>query len=185
MKKTLRKEYLALRENLKMDRVSAASEKIFNFLKQLDLGSHIFIYVSMRNEVDTKPILDYLWSENKHVYLSKSNFNDQSMTLYEVNKDTPLIKNDWGILEPSEDNEELKDLSKLTSIIVPGLLFSREGHRMGYGKGFYDRFFEQAPHATRIALCMDEFLLEQIPYDAWDVPMDIIITENEVLSWQK
>ena len=70
-------------------------------------------------------------------------------------------------------------------IIVPGSAFSREGYRVGYGKGFYDRYLAAHPELNRIGVCYDVQLLWQCPHDEYDVKMDRIVTEFEELYFQR
>lgn len=83
----------------------------------------------------------------------------------------------FGIPEPSADAPRLLgDAAAL--IVVPGVAFDARGHRLGTGKGYYDRALPEQPNALRLGVCLEAFITDEIPADPWDVPMDAIATES-------
>ncbi|MBI3591801.1 MAG: 5-formyltetrahydrofolate cyclo-ligase [Candidatus Melainabacteria bacterium] len=94
---------------------------------------------------------------------------------------TKLVKNRFNILEPeiTDDNffDQISKKVKLDLIFVPGLCFDKERNRLGFGAGFYDRFLLLNPNSIKIGCCPKGCLVDKLPVDAWDVKMDIIITD--------
>ena len=93
-----------------------------------------------------------------------------------------------GIPEPDPKLAHARSIpaTQLEVVIVPGAVFDRRGYRLGYGGGYYDRFLAlEAPQALRIGLCFDLQLVDQLPEEAHDVPMDWLVTEQESLSWPR
>ena len=96
-------------------------------------------------------------------------------------KEDPLIANRLGILEPGQQAEELKADSQ-TLICVPAVLCDREGARIGYGGGFYDRFFERHRNMTTVGIVFDDFLVSKLPTEAWDRPVDYVCTDLSLIT---
>jgi len=90
-----------------------------------------------------------------------------------------MKKGAYGILEPKTVRKA--DENNIDVILVPGLAFDRNGGRMGFGKGYYDRLLESSK-AVKIGLCYDFQILEKIPTESHDVPMNFVITEKEILE---
>lgn len=86
-----------------------------------------------------------------------------------------LVTNRWGVSEPLTGALVLP--SELDCVIVPGLAFDKRGYRLGYGKGFYDRFLADLNVPT-IGVCFSQFLLDELPFDVYDVPVSSVVTER-------
>lgn len=114
--------------------------KIYNKLFQTDEWKRakiIAVTLSTEIEIDTNPIIEEAFLENKLVIIPKA-FSNGIMKFYQYNKETELVKSKFGILEPKDTRKEINpDL-----IIVPGLAFSKSGYRLGYGGGYYDRYLQ-------------------------------------------
>lgn len=91
----------------------------------------------------------------------------------------PLLPNRWGIPEPLESSEVV-DPSLAACILIPALACDRSGTRLGYGQGFYDRFLPQVK-GLRVAVVPEQGLVETLPRDPWDVPMEVIVTESQIV----
>ncbi|WP_010521355.1 5-formyltetrahydrofolate cyclo-ligase [Aquimarina agarivorans] len=146
-KKELRKKYKALRAQLTPAAIEHKSIAIANQLLQLDIWNydyyHIFLPITKQNEVDTEFILHILQGKDKHVVISKSNFTDGSLSHYLLTDQTQLSVNEWGIPEPLGNGIPIPD-DKIEVVFVPLLAFDKKGNRVGYGKGFYDKFLALA-----------------------------------------
>ena len=101
------------------------------------------------------------------------------MSLSYINSMDDMKKGAYGILEPKTVRKA--DENNIDVILVPGLAFDRNGGRMGFGKGYYDRLLESSK-AVKIGLCYDFQILEKIPTESHDVPMNFVITEKEILE---
>jgi len=92
----------------------------------------------------------------------------------------PLIQHSYGMLEPSPGSPEV-DPAILEAILVPGLAFDRNGYRIGYGKGYYDRFLSQLrPEVLTIGLVPEALIVQKIVQDPWDIPVQFLATELSV-----
>ena len=194
MNKTqLRKLYLEKRNLLTPDDCKVKSKFIadnfFNFpefnLSQL-LYLHIYLPIIGKKEIDTFIILKELTQNfpNIKVALSKSNFTDCSMRFYEYTQETKLIENAYGIPEPDAGNRIIRP-DQLDLVLVPLVSVDESGNRIGYGKGFYDRFLTNCrPDCKKIGLSFEKPVPQIIP-DELDVPLDFCITPEQVYDFRK
>ena len=179
-KKTLREKYIKIRKDIKNK--EEKSELIKENLKKLDdynKAKKVGIYYSMENEVDTKPIIKDLIGRKKEVYLPK--VIGENMTFIKINSiDFDKEKTDFGVIEPIyESKNELK--GNLDIIIIPGICFDIDKNRVGFGKGFYDKYLENR-NIKKISICFDKQLLinDKIQINKNDIKMDIVITEKRM-----
>lgn len=136
---------------------------------------HCFISMNDRFEVDTLNLIEFMLSHNKEVVVPITNFKDGTLSQSKLNSLSVLKKNKWGVLEPEkiiEDTENGFDL-----ILVPLLAADRKGNRLGYGKGFYDRFLIKCK-AKSFGLVFNEFILKEIPTDMFDIKLSGLISEK-------
>ncbi len=173
MKEELRKKYLVIRKNI-LDRCiknKKILEKIID-LKAVKEASVILTYVSTDNEVDTIELIKYLLKNNKLVAVPR--VDGDSMNFYYIKSLDDLNKGYMNIYEPIGD-DMVKSFSKAISI-TPGICYSNDGYRIGYGKGFYDRFYSKN-RVYSIGLCYSECLTSEKFNDLYDVAVDEIITD--------
>ena len=97
-----------------------------------------------------------------------------------------LAPSRWGIPEPRPERCPLVDPAQVDLVLVPGVAFDRWGNRLGYGAGFYDRLFQRlAPSALRVACLQDALLVERVPAEPHDAPVDLLLTESMALVCQR
>lgn len=173
-KKNLRKEYLKIRHDIK-DKTQK-SDDVFN--KIINLGIYknsktIGIYYSMDDEVSTVSLIDYSLMLGKEVCIPRV-INNNEMEFHKITDRFNLSKSKYGVLEPT--NNDFVDPKSIDLMIVPGVVFSKELYRIGYGAGFYDRYLPKT-NAYKIGLSFKETLINVIPYDENDVKLDLIITD--------
>lgn len=138
-------------------------------------SKNIALYYPYNNELDITPILS---KKNKNCFLPKIN-QDSSMTFHRYFNKKNLINDEYGILSP---NSQIADPQSIDLWILPALLADKKGFRLGYGKGFYDKFFAQNNiTATKIIFIPNELLMENLPTEKYDIPANIIITETEII----
>ncbi|WP_265427558.1 5-formyltetrahydrofolate cyclo-ligase [Chryseobacterium sp. YIM B08800] len=186
MKKSeLRKIYLEKRKGLSQDEVSHLSERIFqnfiNYFKPVsDQKIHIFIPIEKFKEIDTQIFIDYFLSRNIKVFVPK--IVDTKLISVEIFSDTQFETNNWGISEPVS-NEDSKVLD-FDFVITPLLYCDFKGNRVGYGKGFYDQFFENISKDSK-KIGVNYFNSDDMIDDVWenDIPLDYLVTPTEVLSF--
>lgn len=184
-KAELRNTYKLKREALSQDEVLSLSKAIFdNFAHQFKLFKnqkvHCFLSIPKKREIETQFFLSYFFENGIRVFVPKI-FNNKLISV-EINSETPLIKNSWGILEP-ESNEESSE-KNFDYIITPLLYCDQRGNRVGYGKGFYDVFFQKInPNTLKIGL--NFFKPDEYIDDVWknDIPLDYLVTPTETLSF--
>lgn len=144
-KKELRAKYRQLRAQLSPEEIDDKSLAIANKMLQLDIWEktyfHLFLTIEEQKEVETEFILQILAGKDKEIVVSKSNFETQQMTHYLLTDNTKFQKNEYHIYEPV-DGIEVPN-SKIEVVFVPLLAFDQIGHRVGYGKGFYDNFLSK------------------------------------------
>ena len=181
-----RKKYSSLRKKISNDEIIDFSVKIANNCLNLKIWQysnyHIFLPIEKKKEVDTSPILNILTGKQKQVVISKSNFKDFSLTNYILDDDVILEFNNYGIPEPRNGKKIKKDL--IDVVFIPLLAFDKSGNRVGYGKGFYDRFLKELPKKTiKIGLSFfpQEHKLDGI--EKHDVKMNYCVTPNDVFTF--
>ncbi len=136
----------------------------------------ILMYHSLPDEVDTHSALDQLLSMGKKVLLPKV-ISDTEMTIHEyTGRDSLQPSEPYGILEPTTPELSIINCQLSIITIVPGMAFDRQGHRLGRGKGYYDRFLSCIPNAYKLGVCFPFQMLEIIPSETTDVVMDEVIT---------
>lgn len=173
MKQELRKKYILIRENIPNKLLSdeIITNKVLTNSKVLN-SNFILIYVSYKNEVSTLKIISELL-KRKRVAVPK--VEEDKINFYYINSLTDLTPGYHGILEPPKDNP-VNDYNNAICI-TPGLCFSEDGYRLGYGGGYYDRFLEEHPVYT-IGLTYYKCLVKRIPHEPHDKKIDEIITDN-------
>ena len=187
-KKTLRKEILTKRKNIDVVEKEEMDKKILNKFyksKYYRESKNIFIYISYDSEINTKEIINKSLIDKKKIYVPRTEFKTRLMDAVEITSLENLIESEYGILEPSI-YEPYIEPNELDLIVVPGVGFDRNGGRMGYGAGFYDRYFkkiskDKMQKIVKLALAYDFQILEDVPMNEQDVPVNYIITEKEFI----
>jgi len=183
LKQELRKKYKLLRKELSQHQIENLSLSIANHLLELPIWGHEFyhLYLSIveHKEVNTEYILNILAGKDKNIVISKSDFESREMTHYLLTDSTRIKKTQWNIPEP-EDGIEIVN-NKIDVVFVPLLVFDRKGHRVGYGKGFYDKFLRSCrPETVKIGLSFFECEVEIDNVTADDVKLDFCITPDKI-----
>lgn len=149
-------------------------------------SSLILIFLSLDSEIDTSSIIKQAIADNKKIAIPRVIKNTNEMNFYLLKNNIPITeqteKNEWGISEPILTLEKIfpEKIPENTLIVVPGLAFSKNGKRLGRGKGFYDRYLEKVSHITAIGLCYSFQLLNELPSEDYDQKVDYIITESSI-----
>lgn len=182
-KSELRLLYKKRRAALSNDVIESESLIIANQLLKLSIWDHsfyhLFLTISEQKEIITDFILNILSGKDKNIVISKTDFKTFSMTHYLLTDATVIKKNSHNIPEPIDGIEI--NTEKIEVVFVPLLAFDKQGHRIGYGKGFYDRFLSECtPETIKIGLSLFEAeeTIEGI-FDS-DVALDYCVTPNTV-----
>ena len=171
MKEELRQKYLLIRKNIKNK--DKKDKDIFNKViknPKIKSSNLILIYVSKKEEVDTINIINY-FLKSKQIAVPK--IENNIMNFYYIKSLNDLKKGSFNVLEPIT-KDKVTDFNNCISI-TPGICFSKDNYRIGYGKGYYDKFYEDN-NIYSIGLCYKECLLNKIPKDKGDIPVNEIIT---------
>ena len=141
----------------------------------------IHIFIAKPDEPSTRQIIECCWSSGKRVAVPLVLPNTFNLIHSEIKSFDDLVSGMHGTQEPSPERRIKINLESLDLVIVPGVAFDRQGGRLGHGKGYYDRFLELTP-AFRLALAFDCQLLETVPTELHDIPMDAILSESGILE---
>lgn len=183
-KKELRRELKAARAAMSIEKKRFCDERIQGtFLKTntFRLTDSLLIYRSIDDEVATDAVIARSLEKNKSVFLPRCTKDDDGndiMVFHRIYSLDDLTIGAYGIPEPSSDLPIFEEKGHCVCI-VPGLAFDRHGYRIGYGKGYYDRFLKNF-NGTKIGLCRHEFLKEHLPVGRFDYKVDMIITEKGI-----
>ncbi len=146
----------------------------------------IMIFLSMASEVETSTLAVKAWQEGKSIAVPRIDWDTQRMEPVQITSlDTDTMQTSgMGFREPASGMSV--PLGCIDMVVIPGMAFDRKGIRVGRGRGFYDRFLAQQDFkGVRCALCFHEQLVvEPLPCEAHDVPMDLIVTDTEVVRCQ-
>lgn len=177
-KSRLRKQYLDARDGLSLDFIKIASSKIRDNLRKIEhyrKATSIGVYYSIGSEVQTHDLLQEFFNQGKTVALPRLEKDD--MVFKKITNVSDLELGNFGVMEPKEKCLEVK---KLDVILVPTIAVTRDGHRLGYGFGFYDRYLN-GKKSKKIGLSYAKQVIKSFPHDNHDVKMDIIVTEDSVI----
>ncbi|HOO47683.1 MAG TPA: 5-formyltetrahydrofolate cyclo-ligase [Deltaproteobacteria bacterium] len=175
-KATIRKAMLAKREAIAPNTKRKFEELIMDHIATLPIfqkSGVVSFYVPIRGEVDLLP----LWHRVKKTVLFPKVCGDL-LAFYPVHDPRDFVRGCFGILEPSSADEF--DVSEVDLMIVPGIAFDHEGHRLGYGKGYYDRLINNNKGLMTVGVCFDEFYIERLPVEPWDANVNLVVTQTGV-----
>ncbi|MCH8569368.1 MAG: 5-formyltetrahydrofolate cyclo-ligase [Balneolales bacterium] len=188
-KKEKRTKLLEIRRLLTNEQYSLLSERIQNRLIHSDFFIkakvvHLYRAMKQRKEAETDTIIQTCYEQNKRVIVPVIYSKTGILTHYEVTDATEWKENAWGVPEPSGNFRKLDSalLHQIDLVVVPMVGGDRNKSRMGYGKGFYDRFLsELSAKTTKAGLLFSCCMATEIPAEPHDVPLDCIVTENELI----
>ncbi|MBY8316949.1 5-formyltetrahydrofolate cyclo-ligase [Vibrio fluvialis] len=188
----LRKLIRQQRNQLSSDIQYQASQDLiprFAALPEMQTCHHIALYLSTDGELDTQPLIEWLWSQGKAVYLPVLHpFSAGHLLFLHYQSSTPMTYNKFGILEPKLDQTLVKPVKELDLICTPLVAFDSHGHRLGMGGGYYDRtlahWFKTGEGAQPMGLAHDCQHVEQLPTEAWDIPLPKIVTPSQIWQWK-
>lgn len=185
-KDDLRKYLLNERKNLSQTAISEKSKRIAEIIVNLDRyqqSEKMMLYISTKKEVQTKEIIKSAQKDHKKIYIPLIDRKKSDLIpslVYDFERE--LILGELGIAQPKKEFYRLVPPNILDLVIVPGVAFTEKGHRLGRGGGYYDRFLSKLKKdAFTIALAFEMQIVDQIPLEENDIPVDCIITEKRIL----
>jgi 5-formyltetrahydrofolate cyclo-ligase len=185
-KKELRIKYKALRASLSEEEREEKSLAIANQLLRLNIWNktyyHLFLSIQEHKEIDTEFILQILAGKDKEIVIAKSDFETRKMTHFLLTDNTKIKKNDYNIPEPVNGIEV--PVAMIEVVFIPLLAFDKKGHRVGYGKGFYDQFLAECkPETIKIGLSFFEAENQIEDVFEADVLLDYCITPTQTYTF--
>lgn len=184
-KSKLRKRMMSIREN--QDAVEA---KIKSFQIQKNLLSSeefkkaktIMLYASIKNEVQTSYLIEEALKNKKRVVLPITDTKNNKLLLSELQDIKHLHAGAFSIPEPKKGFVKLVKEKEIDLIVVPGVAFDKNGCRVGYGKGYYDKLLEKLKNVTKVGIAFELQIINKSFDEKHDVPLDKIITEERVIE---
>ena len=181
-KSSLRKVLLERRDTTSGDFIKLASQKIHNRLKQVEVfrnAKKIACYFPIGSEVLTQDIMQEILGDGKEMSLPK--VIGDSLSFRKIGGLEDLEKGEFGIMEPKEKCHEVNEIDV---VLVPTVGITKNGVRLGYGHGYYDRFLADS-NAKTISLTYSKQIIKSIPFTEKDVKIDWIVTEEKFIETSK
>ncbi|WP_240620244.1 5-formyltetrahydrofolate cyclo-ligase [Peribacillus acanthi] len=155
------------------------SEKLF-LLKEWNQSKIVAITVSNFPEVETRTIIESAWEQGKIIVVPKCIPKEKKMDFRKIDSFDQLEQAYFSLWEPIVHTTESIQHDKINLTIVPGVAFARNGYRIGFGGGYYDRYLENWKGMT-VSLAFEEQIVNSVPIDRFDLPVSTIITPKEVI----
>lgn len=186
LKSTLRSQMLERREAMEEKAVCRKSREIAESLYVLEeyLNSQtVFIYLSKGNEVRTDAMVERALREGKNVFAPAVDRNADGLRIAPIkNLDRDLVSGAFGVREPADHSQLMDARGVLDLALVPGIAFDVKGGRLGFGKGYFDRFLKGLNGLPILGLAYDFQVIEELPQSPWDMPVHKIITEKKTID---
>ncbi|SDX54299.1 5-formyltetrahydrofolate cyclo-ligase [Marininema mesophilum] len=188
-KKNLRNQMLKTREILSESDVETGSKKICQQVMELpqwEQAERVLYYMPHRREIDLRPLMKQAWLMGKKVILPRAIPANRLLIFYQVDHLDELVLGAYGIWEPQSDEDRRIDPQELDLALVPGVAFDWKGYRLGYGGGYYDRFFA-GPGAgiPRFGVGFSFQWVETVYPEAHDVPMNGVVVPTGLMVPEK
>lgn len=185
MKERIRREIMEKRNNLSKSDLLKKSNKIKKRLfamAEFKRAKTILFYISYNNEVFTHEMIKECLSNEKHIVVPITDKKNRSLILSLLENWKDLDYGAYGILEPKKEKIKKIAINKIELIVVPGVVFDECGHRIGHGLGYYDRLLKYTKNVLLVGLAFEEQIVEKIPAESHDIPVDKIITERRIID---
>lgn len=185
-KNEIRTQYRACREALSREERTARDLRICElFLSSITYryAKVLLMYAPLDDEIDVMPIAERAWADGKNVAFPRCRKEDCTMEYHVVQSTDELIAGAYGIREP-QDSAPVWSAAEGTAedhpvCLIPGLVFDRAGYRVGYGKGYYDRYLSTFP-GVRVGIVYADCVLGEIPRGRFDLAVDVLVTDKGV-----
>jgi len=176
---------LKVRNSLSKSELMGKSDRIKKRLfemYEMKKSSTILYYISYDNEVHTHKMIKESMSNGKKIVVPSTFKKNSRLILSELNNWNNLTHSTYNFLEPSEKYIIEVSLDSIDLILVPGIGFDKNGHRLGHGMGYYDKLLENVNHSWIVGLAFEFQILETIPTEKHDIPVNKIITEERTIT---
>lgn len=186
-KNDIRKNIVNARDEMDYIKRVEFDNKIYQRLIDSDIYKcdNIFVYISFRSEVDTKALIIKMLIDGKKIFVPKINELTNDMEAIRISSLNELEENRFGTLEPIAYDKAI-DPKEIDLILIPGIAFDYNGSRIGFGKGYYDKYIKRTrKDVKRVALAYNLQIVDFIDKDDHDESVDFIITEKQIIKIQK
>lgn len=172
------REQLPRPEKERKDRLIETVFTDWSFYKKAEV---LFVYVSLADEIDTTGIITRALAAGKKVAVPYFSKHSPDMAFYYIKSPRDLTGKAFGVPLPAPDPDRLAVPTDDTLCVTPGFCFDLAGHRVGYGKGYYDRFFANFT-GIKTGFCYQDCLYDKLPYGRFDQAVEYIITETGIIQ---
>ncbi len=183
IKKELRKKAREMRRSMSPEKKNILDRKIKNKLLNLWAvreAQTVLCYVSTEIEVDTRHFITELINMGKRVAVPRCEGEKAEMNFYYINSLDELSVGSFGVLEPDPQKSIMVGNTLKSVCIVPAFMFDKNGYRLGYGKGYYDRYLSRYEGST-IGICYSENLQAELFHGKYDRAVDLVVTDREII----
>ena len=180
----VRKRLLRLRNAMMPEEIAAGSLTIMKRvidLEEIRRASTLMVYLGFGSEVQTDELIRWGWAEGKRIVVPRCCPETRELIPCLIGGWDEVAPGHYGIREPMSPCLRPVPAGEIDAILVPAVAFDRQGRRVGYGGGYYDRFLPKAPQAMKIGAGFARQILAEIPADAYDVAVDLIVTEEGII----
>lgn len=185
-KSEFRSKILKERDKLTKDEIRLKSKTIFDkvtSMKDYQDAEYIMAFLSFSTEVDTHGFIQESLDLGKKVLIPITFPEKNEIKVSEIRSFEELELGYYNILTHKEAHLRFTDPSLIDFILMPGVVFDQEGYRVGYGGGYYDRFLANIDKKVlKLAVAFDLQIVDRVPRDSYDIPVDIIVSEKRVLE---
>lgn len=182
-KNEIREKYKPLRAALDREAKARMDEKIcanFLSLATYRYASVLLLYAPKRDEINILPIAEQALRDGKKIVFPRCLADSHEMTYHYVNDLSELTPGTYGIPEPSEDSPLFEKESGMPAVcLIPALVYDKAGYRLGYGKGYYDRYLSDF-NGAKAGIIYSDFILDEIPRGRFDLAVDFLVTEKGI-----
>ena len=185
-KKALRASVLATRAAMPAAQRISLSADVIERVRTLPVYRHaasVMTYMSFDTELDTHGFFDSLLRDGKMATLPRIDRTTKQLSVHRVSGPVDLVSGVWGIQEPRADLPVVP-ISDIDMVLMPGVAFDRQGNRLGYGAGFYDRLLSTAGRRpVRVVAAFDEQVVDAVPHDETDQCIHLLVTPTQTIEF--
>ena len=183
LKKDLRIKYKKRRLSISVQEKEEKDQKIFSFLKGMNWDAvhvlHSFLPIPTLKEPDTLRFIRWLWEERPHIRIATPKINDRALEHYLFSQESNTLTNVWNISEVKE-GEKIAPHT-IDAVLIPMLICDQQGQRVGYGKGFYDRFLAECRQdVLKIGISYFDPISKIEDTEATDIPVNLCVTPEQI-----
>jgi len=183
-KERIRKAMIAARSQIEEAERVEISAQLQQQLYQTDLWENaqtIGVYLSVGKEWDTRNIVDQALDSGKNIVVPKTIPDTKELLFYQLDDPSQTVAAPFGLEEPDIEKTTLIDKKAIDLLIVPGLVFTRNGYRIGFGGGYYDRFLANFTQPT-VSLVHTNQIIDTFPIESFDIPVNYLVTEQGLIE---